>query len=420
MCRLIANPKMSTYKCPKCETEFSLGTKFCEKCGCNLEVEFIETPTCPKCGKVFPTGTVFCNEHGVKLASPEQLIPRCGKCEKQYTDGTKYCPDCGGSVGVSMFLTNRDLASANDFTQTATPTVERFGVLAGTIGVILLSLFNWISVSIPLLGNLEISPFNIIGKVYQLENFIGIDTNESILGYVIIPAVLLTLSFVLLIISLLMKSHLKAKSTLAHIGFGLCATVITILIATSVYIYTVEGVWLLTIFPFLTLGTAIASMVFFVKQPTNTSQKNKKIIERGNQKISPNILLKYLYIVPSVILLVILVIDLWNMISFISAYDNVSLHWTTYPHFILMGILLIGILVFVFRSKPQAKWCALAYAILHFSLVCWNLVLRNKLARMYYDVEIQPLPILFYITMFFAVVLLAVALWNIFTNNKTR
>ena len=36
---------MNIYKCPKCETEFSLGTKFCESCACNLEVGFIEAST---------------------------------------------------------------------------------------------------------------------------------------------------------------------------------------------------------------------------------------------------------------------------------------------------------------------------------------------------------------------------------------
>ena len=67
---------MNTYKCPKCETEFSLGTKFCNNCGCNLEVEFIETPICPKCKKAFSVGTIFCSEDGTRLVSPEQIIPK--------------------------------------------------------------------------------------------------------------------------------------------------------------------------------------------------------------------------------------------------------------------------------------------------------------------------------------------------------
>jgi len=86
------------YKCTKCGTEFTLGTKFCQNCGCNLEEEFIQTPTCPKCGKTFPTGTKFCPIDGAKLVSPEKLIPRCVVCAKEYTDGTRFCPEDGGQI----------------------------------------------------------------------------------------------------------------------------------------------------------------------------------------------------------------------------------------------------------------------------------------------------------------------------------
>jgi len=89
---------MNTYQCPKCNTEFSSSTKFCQNCGCNLQAEFIETPTCPKCGKTFSAGTKFCPEDGAKLVSPEKLMPRCVKCGKEYTDGTKFCPEDGGQI----------------------------------------------------------------------------------------------------------------------------------------------------------------------------------------------------------------------------------------------------------------------------------------------------------------------------------
>ena len=115
MYRLIANSKMSIYKCPKGETEFSLGTKFCENCGCNLAAEFIETPTCPKCGKTFPTGTVFCSEDGVKLVSSEQMIPKCVKCETVYTDGTVFCPLDGGKVIPEALRTGIDFDNAKEF-----------------------------------------------------------------------------------------------------------------------------------------------------------------------------------------------------------------------------------------------------------------------------------------------------------------
>jgi len=259
MCRLIANSKMSTYKCPKCETEFSLGTKFCEKCSCNLNAEFIETPTCPKCKKTFPTGTVFCNEHGVKLVSPEQLIPRCGKCEKQYTDGTKYCPDCGGSVDVSVFLTNRNLASAKDFVQTgASNLVGILVMFVGIVGIILLSGLDWVYYSEPLGGQQWVTRK---ASPLVLSNLVSPSLSGSIIP--LLSMFSLIVSFVLLIISLLMHPRLKAKSILAYSGFGLCAFVAAIFI-----LVVLISKYSLTVFPFLTLVVAILGMAFVVKRPT--------------------------------------------------------------------------------------------------------------------------------------------------------
>ncbi|MDD4576522.1 MAG: zinc ribbon domain-containing protein, partial [Bacteroidales bacterium] len=110
------------YKCPKCNAEFELGTKFCQNCGCNLEMEIIETPTCPKCGKIFPTGTKFCSEDGAKLVSPEKLIPRCVKCGKEYTDGSKFCPDDGGQI-IAEANRNFSAKDGNDFINKTNDTV---------------------------------------------------------------------------------------------------------------------------------------------------------------------------------------------------------------------------------------------------------------------------------------------------------
>lgn len=98
--------KMNVYQCPKCNEEFSLGTKFCQKCGCNLELEFIENPICLKCDKKFPSGTKFCDMDGSRLTSPEKLIPRCVKCSKEYSIGTKFCPEDGGAVIPEAYLYN--------------------------------------------------------------------------------------------------------------------------------------------------------------------------------------------------------------------------------------------------------------------------------------------------------------------------
>jgi len=86
------------YNCPECKEPFEKGTKYCSKCGCNLEEQFIINPVCPKCKKEFSDGTRFCDFDGTILVSFEKLIPKCEICNKVYNDGTKYCPNDGGRV----------------------------------------------------------------------------------------------------------------------------------------------------------------------------------------------------------------------------------------------------------------------------------------------------------------------------------
>jgi hypothetical protein len=127
---------MNIYQCNKCGVEFTAGTKFCQNCGCNLEVEFIETPTCPKCHKVFAAGTKFCYEDGFKLVSPNKLIPRCVKCGREYRDGTKYCPEDGGQIVAEAnrnFPDNND----NDFVNKTNDTVASVADNIGSQFVIL-------------------------------------------------------------------------------------------------------------------------------------------------------------------------------------------------------------------------------------------------------------------------------------------
>ena len=113
------------YKCPTCATGFEKGTKFCQQCGCNLEEEFIETPTCPKCNKVFATGTKFCDADGERLVAPEKLIPRCVKCGKQYTDDSKFCNADGGEVVAATFRNYKN--EPNNFSNTHTNTTQLNG-----------------------------------------------------------------------------------------------------------------------------------------------------------------------------------------------------------------------------------------------------------------------------------------------------
>jgi len=86
------------HNCPKCNTPFETGTKFCTKCGANLEKLFIVNPVCPVCHKSYPDGTQFCESDGAKLVSADKMIPRCVICGKEYSDDTKFCPIDGGAV----------------------------------------------------------------------------------------------------------------------------------------------------------------------------------------------------------------------------------------------------------------------------------------------------------------------------------
>jgi len=91
-----------TYNCPKCSSEFSSGTKFCQTCGCNLELDFLENPICPKCKASYPTNTKFCVTDGSKLVRPEDLIPKCIICNTTYSDDIKFCPRDGGEVKIVL------------------------------------------------------------------------------------------------------------------------------------------------------------------------------------------------------------------------------------------------------------------------------------------------------------------------------
>ena len=91
-----------SYNCPKCGSEFEKSTKFCQTCGCNLELEYIENPVCPKCKTSFPTNTKFCVNDGSKLVRPEDLIPKCVICNTSYSDDIKFCPRDGGEVKIIL------------------------------------------------------------------------------------------------------------------------------------------------------------------------------------------------------------------------------------------------------------------------------------------------------------------------------
>jgi uncharacterized RDD family membrane protein YckC len=91
-----------SYNCPKCGNEFEKGTKYCQTCGCNLELEYIENPVCPKCKTSYPTNTKFCVNDGSKLVRQQDLIPKCVICNTSYSDDIKFCPRDGGEVKIIL------------------------------------------------------------------------------------------------------------------------------------------------------------------------------------------------------------------------------------------------------------------------------------------------------------------------------
>ena len=130
------------YSCPRCRSPFEKGTKFCQKCGCNLEQEFIFNPICPKCGKHYPDGIKFCEIDGAKLTSEEKLIPKCVRCGTVYSSEIKFCPVDGGAVIPEAFRNTLDIISkfsgSSSFYPKA-PLGNRFiaSLLDGLIGFLL-------------------------------------------------------------------------------------------------------------------------------------------------------------------------------------------------------------------------------------------------------------------------------------------
>ena len=95
------------------------------------------------------------------------------------------------------------------------------------------------------------------------------------------------------------------------------------------------------------------------------SQENREIginSSTADKKMEQSNSFKFLYIVPSVILLASY---LWDFRYFFTA--DTSMHWTFYftPFSI---VILILVLLFAFRSKSQTMWCALMYSISYFNV----------------------------------------------------
>ena len=231
------------------------------------------TTICPKCEKTYSTDITFCNECGTKTVSPEQMIPKCVKCETVYTDGTKFCSLDGGKVVPealrNMFSSVSDLQSAKNVASNVIGDLSSgisvpIGVLVGTIGVILFSLFDWVRISALGFGT-GANLFGIAGKINNLARTLRLDSEivTTIRVFAVILVIALIASFVMLIASLLMKPHQSgSKSRLAFDGFAVCAAVTAIFIVTMGIATMEVPLSGLTVFPFLTLAIAILAMIF--------------------------------------------------------------------------------------------------------------------------------------------------------------
>lgn len=78
---------LPTIQCPECLSHTPENSRFCFKCGHQMEV----MNTCPNCSKVIPVHSKFCMNCGFDMKSK----PACGNCQGRIPAGTKFCPHCG-------------------------------------------------------------------------------------------------------------------------------------------------------------------------------------------------------------------------------------------------------------------------------------------------------------------------------------
>jgi membrane protease subunit (stomatin/prohibitin family) len=81
-----------TVNCPKCHSEVSIGSRFCQQCGHQMVVIM----KCPRCGKDLTADANFCPACGLDMKSEF----KCAKCGSKLPPGTKFCFNCGERVLV--------------------------------------------------------------------------------------------------------------------------------------------------------------------------------------------------------------------------------------------------------------------------------------------------------------------------------
>ena len=122
--------------CPSCNTPNSPGTRFCGKCGNNLDVPNRSSRpviTCDKCGTNIPSGSKFCpncadevnsctecgednDKNASKCRSCGKALPiPCPKCTAAVASDSKFCHSCGAKIMPSCSKCGSDLLAGAKF-----------------------------------------------------------------------------------------------------------------------------------------------------------------------------------------------------------------------------------------------------------------------------------------------------------------
>ena len=236
------------------------------------------------------------------------------------------------------------------------------GILIGTIGIILFSLLDWVNLSILGYG-LKFNLFSLAGKLnssFFREFLSGSEEVMLLRIVVVILMIALVISFALLTVSLL-KPQLKSKQALAYCGFGLCAIVTAIFILAMIYVSLYIEHWILTVFSFLTLGTAIASMIFFVKRPAKIDLSNiAKELQGVEIQLSDNVEQKSVKKRNIFVTIWLWLLIANNCLTIFFGNSLPNFTWISW----LLSFLNIGFVYLLFNGKKNGFWGLCVSAIL--------------------------------------------------------
>ena len=122
--------------CPSCNTANPPGTRFCGKCGTNLEgsSKVVKAGiTCDKCGTTIPRGSKFCpncadevnpcpecgednDKNAAKCRSCGSALPiQCPKCAAPVASDSKFCNSCGTKMIPTCAKCGTDLVAGAKF-----------------------------------------------------------------------------------------------------------------------------------------------------------------------------------------------------------------------------------------------------------------------------------------------------------------